>query len=222
MLVCSFFSVLLVQLSRETREQCLDTVLNTCVRNVELSVFFFKKKNHLPVCADQVQNSSGIMTDCCRTSVVLSSVHKSKSVVKCILCVRRTGLKSCPSVSPVRYRSAASFRIHVIRHPLVLSQILSYSRSQVFRLVNSAKIVYVDLKLENPRTLSSARSVSENSPRTFEQCETFVSFFRALCEVRDVLFGNLRVLWKTVRYRVRHIWLTCLHREFVLCETYLP
>ena len=40
----------------------------------------------------------------------------------------------------------------------------------------------------------------------FSQELKFVPRICALSAVRDLLIGNLRVLWKAVRYRVRHIW----------------
>ena len=109
----SLFPVLLVQPSRETRGQFWSQffvsplsrqVLNTCVINVDLCFVL------LTVCADQVQDTSSIRTDCV-TSGVLSPVHTSTSVVKCFLPCPQNLFKSCPLVSPSS-KSAASSRIH--------------------------------------------------------------------------------------------------------------
>ena len=44
----------------------------------------------------------------------------------------------------------------------------------------------------------------------FELCDSFVWFLRALCEMQDWLIGNLRVLWKAVRYTSGGVSLSCV------------
>ena len=51
------------------------------------------------------------------------------------------------------------------------------------------KFVYLDLKLENPRTLNINEIVSATSAH-LEHCYSFVWFFRALLEVRNLLIGK--------------------------------
>ena len=109
----------------------------------------------------------------------------------------QNSFQSCPFVTPPgkELRLFASFLTSSVGVVLLVT-------SHRARLVNSAKnkYVYLDLKLENPRTLNSANP-SLKSP-------VHCSFF-ALCEVRDLLFGFSA---------------HCLHRVRVLvvCETDLP
>ena len=105
------------------------------------------------------------------TSGVLSSVHKSRSVVKCFLGVRRNRFKSCPFVSPSG---------KVLR--LVTS--IQTSSVGVVLLVTSHRA-----RLVNSLSRSEARESAHP-----EQCGSFVLFLRALCEVRDLLIGNIREL----------------------------
>ena len=130
------------------------------------------------------------MTDCV-TSVVLSSVHKSRSVVKCFLGVRRTGPKSRPFVSPsgkvMRLFASISYAIRWCCSP---GHIAPCPLGKLYQ----NKFVYLDLKLENPRTLGSANpclsllrtSGSVNPlfghPRTLRRARLAVCFLRALCK----------------------------------------
>ena len=89
--------MLLVQLSHETREQrwlqflgfsfLSRLVLITCVRNVEPC--FYPSPCLSRSVTESVLNHDRLCHICC-----LSSVHKSRSVVKCFLGVRRTGSRA--------------------------------------------------------------------------------------------------------------------------------
>ena len=107
-------------------------------------------------------------------------------------------LSSC---QPTR-KSAASFRIHsyVIRWCCSPG---CFAPCPLGKFCQELMLSFLDLEIEIPRTLSSAKN-----PRTLRSA--------------TLVCWKLRVLGNAVRYLVRHIWLSCPHRVFLVCGSVLP
>ena len=120
-------------------------------------------------------------------------------------CTRVFSLESAEPIQelsfclPIR-KSAASLRIH--------SYVICWCSSPGYflrKLNQDLKFVYLDPKLEYPRTLRSANPLFGSSAHSVKCGTCCLVSPRTLRSARLVI-GNIFVLWKAVRYRVRHIW----------------
>ena len=122
-------------------------VLNTCVINVDLCFVL------LPVCAEQAQKVILNQDRLCRIwcFVICAQIEKCSQVLSLVSAEPVQELSFC---SPIR-KSAASFPIHsyVIRWCCCPG---CFAPCSLGKLCQEHKVVYLDLKFENPRTLSSA------------------------------------------------------------------